>query len=73
MSTQDGIMDFKVTAAGKTVRGEGETYFDGDTVRIKITKAKYGIFNVRGLLFKELESLASEKIRINNPWIEIDL
>ncbi|MAZ48661.1 MAG: hypothetical protein CME65_08855 [Halobacteriovoraceae bacterium] len=73
MSTENGMMDFKVTAAGKTVRGEGETYFDGNTVRIKITKAKYGIFNVRGLLFRELEELASEKIKINNPWIEIDL
>ena len=73
MNSQNGIMAFKITAEGKTIRGEGETYFDQNIIRIKITKAKYGIFNVRGRLFRELEILASEKISINNPWIEIEL
>ena len=73
METQGGRMTFRVTAEGKTVRGEGETYFVDNKIRIKITKAKYGILSVRGLLFRKLADLANDNVTVNNPWIEVNL
>lgn len=73
MTTQNSSMSFRVSASGITVRGEGETYFEGEMVRIKITKARAGFLNVKGRLFRELQAIASESVRVNNPWIEIDL
>ncbi len=64
-------LGFKIKAQGFTVKGKGEVYYQPGLVKIKITKAKAGIFSVKSKLFKELKALESENISVNNPWIEI--
>ena len=73
ISTRGNSMDFQLRAQGLKIKGNGNTYFENNQIRIKITKAKVGFLNVRGRLFKELEKLESDKISVNEPWIEIDL
>jgi hypothetical protein len=71
LSTKDTKMSFKLKAAGATIKGRGATFYEANTVKIRIDKAKAGFFNVRGKLFKELKKMESENISVNLPWIEI--
>ncbi len=73
LTTQGNSMNFQLRAQGLKIKGEGNTYFENGKIRIKISKAKVGILNVRGRLFYELEKLSSDKISVNEPWIEIEL
>ena len=73
MNTNNNQMSFGIKAAGYTIKGAGETFFENNMVKIHITKAKYGILNVKSRMFRELQALESSSIRVNNPWIEIDL
>ena len=66
-------MDFQIKAAGFKIKGEGKTYYEDGILKIKIEKAKYGFINVKKKLFKELEAMESDKVRVDNPWIEIEL
>jgi hypothetical protein len=60
-----------LNAKGMKVKGTGEVYYDGDKVKIKIIKVKAGFFNITKTIFKELENIDSDKIIVNNPWIEL--
>lgn len=73
MSTHNNDMSFRIKAAGYTIKGAGETFFENNTIKIHITKAKYGFLNVKSRMFRELKALETDSIRVNNPWIEIDL
>jgi len=66
-------MDFKVKASGFNVKGDGKVYFEEDKVRVRIDKAKAGFLNVKGILFKELEKMESQSVKVNKPWITIYL
>ena len=66
-------MDFEMKAQGLKIKGNGKTYYENNQIRIRIDKAKVGFINVRGRLFKELEKLESDKVQVNEPWIEFDL
>lgn len=60
---------------GVNVKGNGQIWYDHSKkqIKIRIDRAKAGFINVRGKLFDELRALESEKIRVNEPWVEIDL
>jgi hypothetical protein len=66
-------LNFKIKAAGFNVKGSGKAYYTPGLLRIKVEKAKVGILNVKNKVFKELENIQSQSIRVSNPWIEIDL
>ena len=66
-------LNFSLKAKGIKLKGNGEIYFDGKSIKVKINKAKAGIFSVKGKLFKELEKQESDKLIVNNPWIEFIL
>ncbi len=66
-------MDFEMKAQGLKIKGNGKTYYENNQIRIRIDKAKVGFINVRGRLFKELEKLESDKVQVNEPWIEFSL
>lgn len=70
-STKGTKMNFKLKAAGATIKGRGATFYEDNIVKIRIDKAKAGFFNVRGKLFKELKKVENENITVNLPWIEI--
>jgi hypothetical protein len=70
-STKATKMNFKLKAAGATIKGRGATFYEDNSVKIRIDKAKAGFFNVRGKLFKELKKMENENITVNLPWIEI--
>lgn len=69
---QDAL-SFKLKAQGFTIKGKGEVFLKDSIIRIHITKAKSGIFNVRKKLFKELKKMENESVVVNMPWIEIYL
>lgn len=58
---------------GVTVKFEGRASYDMSNriVNIKISKAKAGLFNVRGTIFKELEEFESDTIEVDEPNIYI--
>jgi hypothetical protein len=58
---------------GVTIKGDGDIFYEDDSVRIKIKKAKAGIINVTGRLFNELKKLESDSIKVERPWVEISL
>ncbi len=70
---RNNSMTFQMKAQGLKIKGNGKTYFQNNQVRIRVDKAKVGFLNVRGRLFKELEKLESEKVSVNEPWIEFQL
>ncbi|MBT7610385.1 MAG: hypothetical protein HN576_11560 [Bacteriovoracaceae bacterium] len=65
--------DLKVSlkAKGMKVKGTGEVYYEGDRIRLKITKVKAGIFNLTKKIFKELGKIQSDKIIVNRPWVTL--
>lgn len=67
-------LNFSVNV-GVTVKGDGQVWYEhgNKMIRIKIDRAKAGFLNVRGKLFNELKALESNKIRVHEPWIEIEL
>ncbi|OIQ19584.1 MAG: hypothetical protein BM556_03615 [Bacteriovorax sp. MedPE-SWde] len=60
---------------GMKVKFEGQThYFQAKRqVRIKLTKAKAGFINVKKTLFKELRKAQSDTMKVNAPYIYIQL
>ena len=66
-------LNFRVKAAGFNIKGSGKAYYTQGLLRIKIESAKVGILNVKGKMFDELEKVQSPRVRVSNPWIEIDL
>ena len=66
-------VDFRVKASGFNVKGDGKVYFEEDKVRVRIDKAKAGFLNVKGILFKELDKMESQNVKVNRPWITIYL
>jgi hypothetical protein len=66
-------LNFRVKAAGFNIKGSGKAYYTPGLLRIKIEKAKVGILNVKSKMFDELEKVQSPRVRVSNPWIEIDL
>ena len=66
-------LSFKIKAQGLNVKGSGKAYYTPGLLRIKIEKAKVGFLNVKKKMFKELEKIESQKVRVSNPWIEVDL
>ncbi len=73
LSVRNNTMNFQMKAQGLKIKGNGKTYFENNQIRIRVDKAKVGFLNVRGRLFNELEKLESEKVSVNEPWIEIQL
>lgn len=73
LQTTNNKMNFQIKASGYNISGYGETYFEPGKIRLKITKAKVGILNVRSKLFSELEKAEGQGIHVNEPWVEIDL
>lgn len=67
-------LNFSVNV-GVTVKGDGQIWYEHENkvIKIKIDKAKAGFLNVRGKLFSELKALESNKIHVQEPWIEIEL
>ncbi len=66
-------LNFSLKAKGIKLKGSGEIYYNGDSIKVKINKAKAGMFSVKGRLFKELKKQESDKLIVNNPWVEIIL
>jgi hypothetical protein len=58
-----------------TVRMSGKTYYDieKEQVRIRIDRARAGFLNVLGRLFDELDKIESESVKVERPWVIIDL
>lgn len=73
LNSKNNKMSYQIKASGYNIKGHGETYFEKNLVRIKISTAKVGFLNVRGKFFSELRKMESATIRVNEPWIEIDL
>lgn len=57
------------------VKFEGQTHYfqDKRQVRVKISKAKAGFISVKGTIFKELKKAQSDNLRVNEPYIYINL
>jgi hypothetical protein len=72
-NTDQNKLTFKMKAKGFTLKGRGEIYFEDDSIKIKIDKAKAGMFNAKSKLFKEFKKQESDKLIVNKPWIEIIL
>ena len=73
LTSQNNKMNYQIKASGYNIKGHGETYYQDGLVKIKISTAKVGFLNVRGKFFSELRKMESNTIRVNEPWIEIDL
>jgi hypothetical protein len=61
--------------SGVTIRGNGYSWYypDQKLIKVRIDRAKAGPLNVKSRLFGELNKLSSDQIKVQNPWIEIDL
>jgi hypothetical protein len=66
-------LTFNMKAKGFKLKGHGEIYFIDNSIKIKINKAKAGMFSAKSKLFKEFKKQESEKLIVNKPWIEIIL
>lgn len=73
ISIDKNDMKYKVKYGSFTVKGHGQTFYETNLIRIKISTAKVGILNVRGKLFNELSKNQTEDLTVNEPWIEIRL
>lgn len=71
-STNKGSMNFTIQASAK-VKGKGIVSYKDDTITIKVTEAKSGMFSVVGRLFDELEAMESESIKVQRPYLIIKL
>jgi hypothetical protein len=60
---------------GQNIKASGLIEFDKKEMQvvIKINKIKAGFINVKGMVFKELRKIESDKVTVNNPWITINL
>lgn len=66
-------LKFQVKVSGLKAKGKGRTYYQNNMIRIKIDEAKVGPVNVKNKLFDALKKMRSETVRVNKPWIEIDV
>jgi hypothetical protein len=66
-------LNYEIKIAGVSIKGKGKTYFQQDKIRLKIDTAKVGPVNVKKKLFSELKKMQSPTVRVNSPWVEIDL
>lgn len=71
ITANNNSLSLKVKLKAGTVKGSGNVYYENDRIRIKVSKVKFGIFNITKKVFKELEKMDNEKIIVNKPWIEI--
>jgi len=72
-SIYNNRMNFQVMSQGHKIRGNGKSYYSNGMLRIRIDKAKVGIFNVRRRLFNELNKLQSDKVSVHEPWVEVQI
>lgn len=72
-NTNGNNMNFQVRSQGHNIKGNGKTYYSNGLLRIRIDRARVGIFNVRARLFNELNKLRSTKISVHEPWVEIQI
>lgn len=65
---------FNLTS-GVSMYGNGMIWYlpEEKMVKIRIDSAKWKYFSVKARLFKELEAMESDTVKVNNPWIEIQL
>lgn len=58
-----------------TVRLNGKIYYEenNERIRIRVDRARAGLFSVMGTLFDELDKLDSDSIQVQRPWITINL
>ncbi len=56
---------------GVRVKIEGETHYDSEAkmIKIKIDKAKASFLNIKNTIFKELEQLDVEGLKVEKPYI----
>lgn len=57
------------------IKGNGAIFFDKDTqqVRIRVDKAKTGFLNITGKFFREIKAMENDFLKVERPWITIDL
>lgn len=71
--TNQNKMNFTLKTGSHFIKGYGASFYENGVIKIKVTKAKRGILNVTGMLFKELSKFESENIEVKRPWIKIHL
>ena len=73
ISINQNQLKFRIKSGGFNVKGNGKAFYQDQIIRIKVEKAKVGALNVKRRLFKKLREIESDRVTLNNPWIEIDL
>jgi hypothetical protein len=71
LTANNNSLSLKIKIKGGSVKGTGNIYYENDRIKIKVSKVKFGIFNITKKVFKELNKMDNDKIIVNRPWIEV--
>ena len=65
---------FSLTS-GLRINGNGKIWYlaDENLVKIRVDRAKWKFMNVKNRLFNELKAMESDTVKVQNPWIIINV
>lgn len=72
---KDNSFNINLKTKGQNIKGNGSITFNKREMQIviKIDKVKAGFISVKGMVFKELKKIESDKVIVDKPWVTINL